>query len=421
MVVSAERMVHGGAALCRTESGAVALVRGAVPGETVRADVRTERGVLLGEAVEVLVASPDRVTASEHPGLGYSFMTYERQLAEKRAVVADALSRARALAGDRASPRLAPEDVTGVVPAPNEWSYRSSVQPAASPEGLGYRLPATMEVVVLGEDPVATPAVRAAWQLALELGANRAAGAHELVIRANDAGEALVAIVSSAASRALLDLAHAFVKGGVTGVMYAPFDPRGRFRSGAERLAGARTILQEYGNVALTVNATSFAQPNPAAAGRLYQELARWAGTGARAAELYAGSGAIAFHLALGFSLVTAIEIDRSAVERGKRDAERLGLGNVEFVRLDAREAVIPESTELVVVDPPRAGLSKGVRSAVAASGASRLLYVSCDAATWARDVVELEGLGFALTRFVPFDFYPQTHHVELLSELTRT
>jgi tRNA/tmRNA/rRNA uracil-C5-methylase (TrmA/RlmC/RlmD family) len=108
-------------------------------------------------------------------------------------------------------------------------------------------------------------------------------------------------------------------------------------------------------------------------------------------------------------------------VERGKRDAERLGLGNVEFVRLDAREAVIPETAELVVVDPPRAGLSKGVRSAVAVSGASRLLYVSCDAATWARDVVELEGLGFALTRFVPFDFYPQTHHVELLSELTRT
>ncbi len=421
MVVSAERMVHGGAALCRTEAGAVALVKGALPGETVRADVRLERGVLLGTTVELLAPSPDRVPASLHPGLDYSFMTYERQLAEKRAVVADALSRARALAGDRSSARVAPEDVTGVVPAPSEWRYRSSVQPAAAPEGLGYRLPASSSVVVLDEDPVATPAVQAAWQLAITSKAHRATGTHELVIRANDAGESLISIVSRAATRELLDLAHALVNAGVAGVMYAPFDARGRFRSGAERLAGARTILQRYGDVVLTVNVTSFAQPNPEAAGGLYKELARWAGHGERAAELYAGAGAIAFHLAPGFAAVSAIEIDGSAVARGKRDAERLGVANIEFLRQDVREASIPGSTELVVVDPPRAGLSRDVRAALQASSAKRLLYVSCDAATWARDVVDLEGRGFALTRFVPFDFYPQTHHVELLSELTRT
>ena len=423
--LTVERMVHGGAALARTEVGAVALVTGALPGETVRADVRREKGVLIGAVVEVLSASPDRVPANVHPGLDYSFMSYERQLVEKRAVVADALSRARAQArraddGLAAAPRLTPADVPAVVAAPAPWGYRNSVQPAAAAAGLGYRLPGSNEVLVLGADPSATSGVNAAWAQALSVRANRAAGIHELVIRANDAGEALVALVSNAPARKLIPLAHALVQTGVAGVVHAPYDPRGRFRSGAERLAGARFVLQGYGDVLLTMNAMSFVQPNPAAAAVLYRELARWAGQGASATELYAGGGAISFHLAPNFGRVVAVEIDRGAVTRGQRDAERLGFANVEFVRQDARSASIPAGTELLVVDPPRAGLSADTRAAAVASDAKRLIYVSCDAATWARDVADFEAKGFELTRFQPHDFYPQTHHVEILSELTR-
>lgn len=435
MEVRAERMVHGGLALGRTAEGAIALVRGAVPGETVVADVRLEKGVLMGTVVGVVSASPDRVPANVHPGLDYSFMTYERQLVEKGAVVADALQRARSHAGGGkalgsgavGAPAVGVSAVgvqaavpPAAVPAPSPWSYRSGVQPATAPAGLGYRLPGSSTVVVLGEDPVATPAVNAAWQVATGLRAHRAAGVHELVIRANDDGAALMAIVARAPARKLLPLAHALVGAGVVGVAHAPYDPRGRFRSGAERLAGERAILQRYGAVVLTITATSFAQPNPAAAGELYRELALWAGTGESAVELFAGGGAIAFHLAPAFGRVTAVEIDRGAIARGQRDAERLGVANVTFVRRDAREAAVPEGAELVVVDPPRSGLSAETRAAIHASGARRLIYVSCDAATWARDVADLERRGFELARFSPFDFYPQTHHVEVLSELVR-
>ncbi|MFO7544550.1 MAG: methyltransferase [Trueperaceae bacterium] len=411
----AERMVHGGVALARLGDGRIAMLRGAIPGERVRAAVTPRRGVLEGDVLEALEPSPDRVPAPAHPGLDYGHVAYPRQLQLKREVVADALRRALDPAHGQDD-----ADVPPVRPAPNAWGYRSTVQPACVPAGLGYRRPRTGEVVVLGEDPVASTSVNRAWAIALEHGAHRAAGIHELAIRANDEGDSLLALVSRAPARKLLPLAHALVAAGVRGVALSPYDPRGRFRSGVERLAGARTILQRYGDLELSVGATSFAQPNPVAAGELYRALVSWAGSGEAAWELYAGGGVIAMHLARQYAQVTALELDRSAIARGERDAERLGIANVRLVRGDARSVRIPEAVDLVVVDPPRAGLAAELRAAIVRSHVPRLLYVSCDVATWARDVADFAQQGLRLERFEPFDFYPQTHHVEVLSLLSR-
>lgn len=411
--LTAERTVHGGMTLARRTDGQVALITGAVPGERVVARLEQRRGVWQGAVLSVVEPSLDRVPVPAHPGLDYGHMTYPRQLLEKQRVVEDSLRRARAGQG-RESPS-AP-----VRPAPSEWRYRSVIQPATARTGLGYRRPGTGEVVVLGDDPTATDAVNSAWRVATELRAYNAVGAKELVMRANDMGEALVAIVTSAPARQLLPLAHALVNAGIAGVAAAPYDPRGRFRRGTERLAGRRTVLQRFGELELTVNATSFAQPNVAAAAALYQTLAVWAGEGGHAWELYAGGGAIALHLADRFEAVTALELDRGAITRGEADAARLGKGNVRFVRGDARTSPLPGDADVVVVDPPRAGLSAELRQALVEARVPRLLYVSCDVATWARDVADLELRAFDLVRFEPFDFYPHTHHIEMLSELVQ-
>jgi tRNA/tmRNA/rRNA uracil-C5-methylase (TrmA/RlmC/RlmD family) len=92
----------------------------------------------------------------------------------------------------------------------------------------------------------------------------------------------------------------------------------------------------------------------------------------------------------------------------------------VQFLRADARRAPLPGDAELVAVDPPRAGLSAELRSAIVDSPVPRLLYVSCDPATWARDAAAFEQSGLRLVRFEPFDFYPHTHHVEVLSLFER-
>ncbi len=405
-------MVHGGVALARLAEGRLVLVRGGLPGERVKAEVQERAGVLQGVVAEVIDASPHRTAPSPHPGLDYSYIGYGRQLELKRSVAADALSRALKR-GVSTSP---------VIAAPEPWSYRSAVQPAvsrtAAETALGYRQPQTDMFVALEHDPVANAGLNRVWRHLQEKGLPK--GVRELVLRGNDAGEVLLCLIASASARNYLDAAHALLTDGVVGVSYAQYDPRGRFRRGSERLAGTRSVKQRYGDFELTVTATSFAQPNPAAASRLYAELTRWAGTGKRALDLYAGSGVIGLHLAKNFGQVTALELDRSSVVRGERDAKRLGVENLSFVHADARKLANLPDAELIAVDPPRAGLAKAARGAITASGAARLIYVSCDVATWARDVAEFETAGWRLERAQPFDFYPQTHHIEMLSMLAR-
>ena len=405
-------MVHGGATLTHLADGRVALVRGGLPGETVEASLGMRSGVMQGGVTQVLGASPGRVPASPHPGLDYSFATYERQLTLKREVTADALTRSL----------KRQVEVPEVVPAPSAWHYRHTVQPAATKRGLGYRKPNGQEVATLAADPVAHESINRVWEGWQSAPEGVPKGIREVVFRCNDAGEVLVSLVASASPKNYLSFAHNLLRRdiGVVGVSYALHDPRGRFRSGFERLAGGRTLTQRYGDFEVSVSATSFAQPNPAAASLLYDELKKWAGSGGSALDLYAGTGIIGLHLAQQFGEVTALEVDKSSVIRGERDAARLGVQNLNFIRADAKKLGPLPDAELIVVDPPRAGLAKGVREALLGSSAKRLLYVSCDVATWARDVAHFGSEGLKLTRLQPFDFYAQTHHVEMLSLLER-
>jgi 23S rRNA (uracil1939-C5)-methyltransferase len=175
--------------------------------------------------------------------------------------------------------------------------------------------------------------------------------------------------------------------------------------------------MERYGDFELTITASSFAQINPLAAGELYGTTRDLAGSGAHAIDLYGGSGALGFHL--NFERVTIIEINPEAVARGERDAERLGLSHVQFVRGDAAR-LGGMFADVITLDPPRAGLSKETLEAVLMARASKLVYVSCDPATWARDVGRLVRAGYKLTHIEPWDFYPQTSHVEVLSVLER-
>jgi tRNA/tmRNA/rRNA uracil-C5-methylase (TrmA/RlmC/RlmD family) len=178
--------------------------------------------------------------------------------------------------------------------------------------------------------------------------------------------------------------------------------------------------LQRYGRFEISISASSFAQPNPSAASQLYEALAKLAPTGRTALDLYAGSGIIAMHLADRFSEVIALDIDGSSIARGKEDSKRLGLGNLRFVKADAKALELPPNLDLITVDPPRAGLNKDIRQIITDSTSPILIYVSCDVATWARDIAEFEKQGWTLQSLETFDFYPHTYHIELLSVLVR-
>jgi tRNA/tmRNA/rRNA uracil-C5-methylase (TrmA/RlmC/RlmD family) len=413
-----ERIVHGGVCLARLPEGRLALIRGGIPGERIRSNLSEKSGVLRGEVDEIIEASPDRISGTRHPGLDFDHISYARQLQLKQEVLVDALGRALATGGQGSRDSAAAELIQPVTPSPAEWRYRNTVQPVVTAEGLGYRLPLSHRTQTLVDDPVANEAIRSAWSLLLGEGLPK--GVREVAFRGNDQGEALVALIASGPARELLDYAHGLVQKGISGVSYARFDRRGRFRGGSERLAGERRLMQRFGDYDLTVTAVSFAQPNPAAASLLYADLVELAGSGRHAYDLYAGGGPIALHLARSFAQVTAVEIDRGSVARGRADARRLGIDNVSFDGTDVRFGSISPDADLITVDPPRAGLGQDVRTAIDESSARQLIYVSCDPATWARDVAAFSELGWTLDFIRPFDFYPQTHHVEILSRLTR-
>jgi len=164
----------------------------------------------------------------------------------------------------------------------------------------------------------------------------------------------------------------------------------------------------------------SFAQVNPPAAGAMYIEAAALAGGGAKAIDLYAGSGVLGLHLASSYTDVVAIEISASSVRTGEHDARRLKRP-LEFQRGDARAAKRHLPTDLIALDPPRAGLSDEVLDILIDGATPKILYVSCDPTTWARDVGRLVKNGYRMTFARPYDFYPFTHHVEVLSLLERT
>lgn len=405
LTLDIEKLVAGGLGLSRDESGVV-LVRGALPGERVVAAVRAGRGVRQGVTREVLTPSPDRVEAPDLPTVDLAHASYPAQLVYKRGFVEEALSRIAKL---RAS-------VGETVASPREWHYRNTAQYLVTPGGLAYRERRGREPQVVGQDPLVMEAIQTVVD---RLDPEQLDPATEVAFRASRlTGEVVAALIGAGEPRVFLRASDHLMDAGVVGVSLA--EPAGRrFGAGVRLIAGEGEIQEQFGRVRVGVSATGFAQVNPEAAGLAYVHVADLAGSGLHAVDLYGGSGAIGRHLVPNFTRVTVLDTAAEALSRGRQAVAQSGERNVTYRSGDA--ARFSElGTDVIVVDPPRAGLDQEARDHIHASTADRLVYVSCDPATWARDVGDLTRRGWRLGSVTPHDFYPQTSHVEVVSVLDR-
>ncbi|WP_457638071.1 class I SAM-dependent RNA methyltransferase [Oceanithermus sp.] len=402
-----EKLVPGGMALARTAEGA-ALLRGGLPGERVRARIERKKNHFEGEVLEVLEPSPDREDPGLPPGADLP-LRYETQLPIKEGFVRESLARVARLAAS----------VWPIRPSPAPLGYRTAAQFALHPlGGLAYRLPGSDEMVRIKRDPLLAEPLQEAVEL---LNTWPLVGLEEVALRGSLlTGEVQVGLVGGKA-RHFRKAAEGLVEAGIAGVWWGAADPRGRFRGPTRFLAGKETLLERYGDLEVQVDMVSFAQVNPAAAAALYAEAAELAGSGKSALELYGGSGVLGFFLARNFEQVTVTDLNRRSIEKGRADAARLRLANVRFARADAREAARFGPAELVAIDPPRAGLSRETLAAILDLSPSKIIYIACDPATWARDVARLAERGYRLEFVRPYDFFPYTHHVEVLSYLTKS
>ncbi|GGJ40076.1 class I SAM-dependent RNA methyltransferase [Deinococcus roseus] len=405
MIVTVEKIISGGLGLARHETGVV-LIEGGLPKEVLDVQVFQEKPVRTARILKIIEESPDRTDPLDAPPtLNLAHATYEAQLRYKQGIVQDALVRIGKIHLEVASTQS----------SPSQWHYRTVAQYGIDSGRFFYRERGSHEKRTLRADPIAHDRIDA---LLRTVDPGKLGGAYEVVFRTSIlSGETLAALIGEGNPQDYQKAALYLADLGIQGVSHAK-PGKYRFQHGARLVWGEPSTLEQYGKYPLSVMVSSFAQVNPEAASELFLKAAELAGAGETALDLYGGSGALGLHLASHYGKVTVLDINQESLDRGKKDAERLSIKNIKFQRGDARRMNLGYST--ITLDPPRAGLTPEVIETLGRSQADTLVYVSCDPATWARDVKQLSEWGFKLQEAIPWDFYPHTSHVEVLSLLQR-
>ena len=425
--------------MARTETGYVVFVRGAVPGDRVRVRIgKSKRSWAEAELVELVEPGPDRVEpVAPHPGAPWQVLPYERQLEEKEAQVRDALERI----GNFEAPPVEP-----IVPAEQLLRYRNKLEYSFGEDEqgelvLGFHRPGRFDLIdgveldILASERVdeVREAVKAwcrqegltAWDRESQTGVLR-----NLVVReGRRTGQLQARIVTSpGADFRVEELAAATP---ADSFLWTRAEGVAETTRGGETKAirGPLKLEEEISGLRFRISPDAFFQTNTEMAERLYGAAAEFAGLTGRekVLDLFCGIGTIALVLALDSAEVWGVELVEEAVADAIENAKLNGVDNTRFFagdfRLVMRELLAQSgSPDVVVVDPPRAGLSQKVVRRIIEADAQRVVYVSCNPTTLAPNARQLvDDGGYELRTVRPVDMFPQTPHIECVALLERS
>jgi 23S rRNA (uracil1939-C5)-methyltransferase len=425
LVLEVESLAHGGRGVART-NGYVVFVSGALPGDRVRAQLtRAKRDFAEAKALEVVEPAADRVPerclhgGEPCPGAPWQALPYERQLEEKTRQVDDALRRLGGLDGFELEP---------IEPALERWRYRNKFEYSFGERDgelvLGFHPRGSWAEVIDAEDCLLASERNNAARNQLRDWARREAippydrrtrdgVLRNLVVRdGRRTAQVQTRLVTSAASfsRPPVDL-HTVIEGTGDGT------------AGPTGVLGEEFLEEELDGLRFRISHAAFFQTNTEMAERLYgiaADFAELAGA-ERVFDLYCGIGTISLVLARNAGEVWGVEGVAEAIGDAEHNATRNRIANVRFVAADVRLGVRPlleqaGLPDVVVVDPPRAGLSRKIVRRVIECRAPRIVYVSCNPTTLAPNASELAAAGYTLRRVKPVDMFPQTPHVECVA-----
>ena len=434
--LTVDDFAFGGAGVARLD-GYVVFVRGAVPGDRVRARVtRSKRDYAEAVLVDVLDPSPERTAAAApHPGAPWGVLPYERQLAEKERQVREALVRY----GGFESPPVAP-----IVPAKQTWRYRNKLEYSfgESDDGelmLGFHKQGRWnEIEDVSEDVLASDEIDAvrdaarAWAREEGLtGWDRRSGAgflRNLVVREGRRSAQLqVRLVTSEGDFRAEAFAAAL---GADSVLWTQTGGVAETTRDGKTvlLQGEEWIEETLSGLRFRISSEAFFQTNTEMAEVLYGEAAKAANlTGSeRVYDLFCGIGTIGLTMAAGARELWGIEIIEPAIADAQRNAALNGITNAHFMAGDVRTQMRPMveragKPDVVVVDPPRAGLSAKVIRRILETEPQRIVYVSCNPTTLAPNARQMAEAGYELESVTPVDMFPQTPHIEAVASLRRS
>ena len=433
--LTVDSLAFGGAGVARLD-GFVVFVSGAVPGDTVRAVVgKAKRGYAEARTLEVLQPSPERLAPlADHPGAPWQVLPYERQLEIKQQQVDESLQRLGHLDGYVLEPMLA---------ATQPWRYRNKLEYSfgADPAGrlvCGFHAPGRWEEIVEVSDCLlASERSNQAREEVVEW--CRSAGLapfdrrsregflRNLVVReGRRTGQIQVRLVTSPGS---LDAEGLIAASSADGLLWTQLDSVAETTAGgqSELLAGSDRLEEEIGGLGVRISGEAFFQTNTEMAERLYATATEYAElTGfERVYDLYCGIGTLGLLMAPRVAELWGLEIMEEAVADAIDNARANEIDNASFfagdVRLALRDLVERAGRpDVLVVDPPRSGLSQKVVRRIIEAVPRRIVYVSCNPTTLAPNAAQLVEAGYTLTKVRPVDMFPQTPHVECVAQLER-
>ena len=416
--------------------GMVVFVPGTFPGD--EADVRitaVKKSYATGSLEALITPSPDRIVpqcphAAVCGGCKFQELSYQAQLAHKESVVREALRRI----GEIPEPRILP--IAGME---HPFEYRNKAQFPVSGELVGYYRARSHEIIPIESCMLqAPPAVALVKAFRSFLKDHPKNIYRHLVVRTALTGEVMAVLVTNKNDVSRLEE----LAGRLDDAVAAPYSLESLILN-VNKKADARILGKEcytlagkpvirdilktsHGQLTVEVSPLSFYQVNPSQMSILYDKVHEYAdlkGT-ETVLDLYCGVGSIGLSLAGKAERVIGVESVRAAVQDANRNAVLNGIVNAEFIWGKAEEILEKRLTglraDVVILDPPRQGCATELLDSVAALFPEKIIYVSCNPATLARDVKHLTQKGYDFVEAQPVDMFPWTMHVECVALMSR-
>ncbi len=444
-----------GKALARIDN-MVVFVPYVVPGDIVDIKiVKRKKSFYEGKALKIHTPSPLRIPARcEHFGLcggcKWQNLSYEKQLEYKQKQVVDNFERI----GKINIPAIKP-----IIKSENEYHYRNKLEftfsarrwlledenfdGTANNKGLGFHLPGMFDRILdikncyLQEAPSNSIRLQLrdfTMQQNLEYYDPREHTGlmRNVVIRNTSTGDLMVIVVFGYNDKEQIDGVMKFLDESfpeITSLFYIVNAKKNDSISDLDPIlySGKEYIMEKMGDLAFKIGPLSFYQTNAAQAERLYRVALEYAGLSGNETvyDLYCGTGTISNYVASKAKKVIGIEYVEAAIEDALENSKLNNIGNTRFFAGDILKVLTPEFIEVygkpdvIITDPPRAGMHPKVVDQIVASNPEKIVYVSCNPATQARDIA-LMSEKYELVEVQPVDMFPQTHHVENVSLLRR-
>jgi 23S rRNA (uracil1939-C5)-methyltransferase len=395
---------YGGEAMGRLPDNRAVFVLFGLPGEKVRIQLTQEKkNFARGQIVDVIESSSERIEAkckhfSQCGGCHYQNLPYEKQLQAKTDILIDQLKRIG---------KIENPPIQEMVACPDPWNYRNHIQFSLDGDGkLGYLRANSNRVIPITECHLPESSISNFWpQLEFEAETNV-----ERVSLRNGVDNDLMLVLESKDHEA----PELEIEAGIS-VTHV-------YEGNTVVIAGSDHIIMNVLGRDFKVSASSFFQVNTDMMGKMVEHLlAKLPVTESTSLlDVYCGVGLFSAFFAPKCKTVIGIEASESSSEDFTVNLDEFD--NVELYEANAEDAIphLEAKPDIVLVDPPRAGLDKVVVDGILKLNPSRVAYVSCDPSTLARDAARLINGGYKLKEVTPFDLFPQTYHIESISIFER-